>query len=1156
MSEIRITGFEMIEKIGEGGMASVWKARQVSLDRIVAIKILSSRLASDPEDVTRFQAEAQAAARLKHSGIVQVYDANIEHGLYFFVMEYVAGYTVGAWLRRKEVLQEKDALLVAECVADALGYAWESARIVHCDIKPENVMVNSDGTVKVADLGLARTISAMTIAADSDEVMGTPPYVSPEQAAGKGDLDYRADIYSLGAMLYHLVTGKMLFEGNPDDRIMDMHATETVPNPFDLNPGLSRGICHLIEKMLAKDPSDRYDSWDAVRKNVARVRKGMLPKQVLSREASSTVRSSDRLKTARYHRAAGEPRKRKSDASERKIKVAILGGIVLIVALVMGYSIARKPDVPRETPAPAPVPAPPPAPVAEKETPEDKAREIYELAVEWAAKHPEDYDDVVKRFEWVATQTKDTKYSGMAKEEARKATAAKRTRINAILAGLRREALALSRSGDFAAGIDVYESYAGPLEEETRQARLAAVTMLRRRQRQVGEREAAERRRAEELSMRKCAEAVMKAAKRLLSEGPAEARAVMAEAMGDPDLATKVSELKAIDELIDGLKRIDSFILDSFVVQVGKKVTVHLRRGPVQYVIVGVKNGKVKANRKLDVAGARATDTFGVEDLAPREKLARMGSEEKFPEVALAKGLMAYEAKAYGRAKDYFVLTYSRLGDRLVESVEALEKGTREEGAKEALAQLLRSVGVRVGPYNADAWVASVRRKTFPLDAAPKISEAVGTYRQKYGRTSFGKGAEPILEALIARLPRAKEEEARRGPGRKQELPRHLEAIEGNGEAVLNLLLRKNGQLFAEQVNMIPDPQGRITGLEILTESIENIGPVAALTDLKTISCRVRGQQAQLKDLSPLANLGLESVTIRNCRVHNLDFVEDMPLKQLDLADTNVRDISALKKTQITWLNLAGSRVFDFSGLSRVPLSYLNLSRCQIKDVGFLKGMQIQHLELADSRVHDFSPISHLPKLKHLNLNQTQIRDIDLLKKLPLQTLHLNATGISDISPLEGMKLRVLDLGNTAVADFSILQGQPLVHLVLSGTRFKDIGLLNGMPLVRLDLSSSRADDLWALKGMELSHLNIRNTKISDVTPLAGMPLVSLDCRQTKIKKLDAVSGAPIQVLLVDKPEEHSHVIRSLRQLVELNGVDIRKNRRFLDQVLRGKGRR
>ena len=236
MTDIQITGFEMLSKLGEGGMAAVWKARQVSLDRVVAIKILSSRFASDASDIQRFQQEAQSAAKLKHPGIVQVYDANIQNGLYFFVMEFVDGYTCADWLARKGVLSEKDVLLIAECVADALGYAWEREGMIHCDIKPDNVMIDEDGTVKVTDLGLSRTISGMSVGEEAEEILGTPAYMAPEQAMGEANPDCRLDMYALGAMMYHLSTGKLLFAGCSENEVMEKQVNDTVENPRDLNP--------------------------------------------------------------------------------------------------------------------------------------------------------------------------------------------------------------------------------------------------------------------------------------------------------------------------------------------------------------------------------------------------------------------------------------------------------------------------------------------------------------------------------------------------------------------------------------------------------------------------------------------------------------------------------------------------------------------------------------------------------------------------------------------------------------------------------------------------------------------------------------------------------------------------------------------------------
>lgn len=276
----KLPNFDVLELLGRGGMASVWKARQISLDRYVAIKILSSSFATDPEDIQRFRMEAQAAGRLKHPGIVQVYDANFTEGVYYFVMELVDGYTMGDFLRRKGKVSVEDALTVAESVAVALDYAWSHYQMVHCDIKPDNIMVDADGTVKVTDLGLSRSLALVKTeeSGHSDEILGTPAYMSPEQVYGSEKLDCRSDIYELGATLYHLVTGQMLFIGKTDDAMIRCHIDTTqAPDVRTFVPDAGMPFALLLEKMLSKEPAHRPRDWKLVLADLARVRAGHPP---------------------------------------------------------------------------------------------------------------------------------------------------------------------------------------------------------------------------------------------------------------------------------------------------------------------------------------------------------------------------------------------------------------------------------------------------------------------------------------------------------------------------------------------------------------------------------------------------------------------------------------------------------------------------------------------------------------------------------------------------------------------------------------------------------------------------------------------------------------------------------------------------------------
>lgn len=324
MAAFELAGYEILEKIGEGGMSTVWKARQLSLDRLVAIKTLAASYLPDHEALERFRREAQAAARLNHPGIVQVYDAGEVGGTPYLVMEFVDGCTVADLLERKGRLTEKNALLLAEGVATALGYAWDKDCIIHCDIKPDNVLVEPDGSIKVTDLGLARFIGLHRRHAADETILGTPNYTSPEQAEGVQDLDCRTDIYGLGAMLYHLATGLLPFGDSPGSSAMDRHVNDFLPDPLDLNPDLSHGFAWLVEKMMVKNRAYRPLYWSNVLADIEEVKAGRFPLPPLPEPEQSTIlRSAARVALA-PHASALKSRTIKLPAAEVASKKRIV----------------------------------------------------------------------------------------------------------------------------------------------------------------------------------------------------------------------------------------------------------------------------------------------------------------------------------------------------------------------------------------------------------------------------------------------------------------------------------------------------------------------------------------------------------------------------------------------------------------------------------------------------------------------------------------------------------------------------------------------------------------------------------------------------------------------------------------------------------------
>jgi serine/threonine protein kinase len=280
VSQLQIPGYELLGELGKGAMGVVYKARQVSVDRVVALKVLRADVAKDAEFITRFQREAKTAAKLSHTHIVNAIDAGESDGRHYFVMEYVEGTTVEEGLKRGKVYDEKLALKIALAIARALKHAQQRG-LVHRDIKPANVMLTKDGNIKLADLGLARmTADAATAAAEAGVAAGTPLYISPEQARGQTDIDIRADIYSLGATLYHTVTGRPPYTGATPAEIMRKHVSKKSPlvPPDHVNTNLSSGFGEVVETMMSKDREARYRTPDELILDLECLMRGEPPK--------------------------------------------------------------------------------------------------------------------------------------------------------------------------------------------------------------------------------------------------------------------------------------------------------------------------------------------------------------------------------------------------------------------------------------------------------------------------------------------------------------------------------------------------------------------------------------------------------------------------------------------------------------------------------------------------------------------------------------------------------------------------------------------------------------------------------------------------------------------------------------------------------------
>jgi len=330
----RIPGYQILEKLGSGAMATVFKARQLSLDREVAIKVLPKRLSENPEYVERFYKEGRAAAKLNHNNIVQAIDVGQASGYHYFVMEYVQGKTVYDDLSKGKVYSEAESLDTIIQISESLQHAHERG-LIHRDVKPKNIMITSDGVAKLADMGLAREAEDESAAQmEAGRAYGTPYYISPEQIRGELDIDYRADIYSLGATFYHMVTGKVPFEAPTPSAVMHKHLKEALVPPDHLNPNLSVGVAEVIEIMMAKKREDRYSSVSVLLEDLRAIQEGEPPLQAHQKFDAAVLANLER---GRAHAEIEQEAIAQEAAGHLgwKLTVIILTGMLIVAILII-----------------------------------------------------------------------------------------------------------------------------------------------------------------------------------------------------------------------------------------------------------------------------------------------------------------------------------------------------------------------------------------------------------------------------------------------------------------------------------------------------------------------------------------------------------------------------------------------------------------------------------------------------------------------------------------------------------------------------------------------------------------------------------------------------------------------------------------------------
>jgi serine/threonine-protein kinase len=327
-------------KLGQGGMGAVYLAHHAGLNKPLAFKVLAAHLASNPEYIARFKREARLAARLEHPNVVQIFDVGEEQGVHYITMQYVEGKSLDALLKERKKLSVGEAVAATKRVAAALSAAHKLG-IVHRDIKPANVLLSKEGAIKVADFGLARDTDSNRSISETGQIVGTPYYMSPEQAQGER-VDFRSDLYSLGSMLYHMATGQRAFEGDTPLSIVVKHVSAEPVPPQEIDPSLPDALCALIARLMKKKPEERPAS------------------------ADDLIKELDAVRTAAPKGGAVPKR-----STRRAAVIALPIAGILVVGIVIGLVLGKgsPPAPPPPEPAPAPVVKAPPPPGIETPKP-------------------------------------------------------------------------------------------------------------------------------------------------------------------------------------------------------------------------------------------------------------------------------------------------------------------------------------------------------------------------------------------------------------------------------------------------------------------------------------------------------------------------------------------------------------------------------------------------------------------------------------------------------------------------------------------------------------------------------------------------------------------------------------------------------------------
>jgi len=719
---LELGGFLIERRLGMGGMGEVWLATQTAMDRRVALKILSPALTGDSNFVSRFMEEVKMSAKLEHPNIITAFDAGNENGIYYLAMSYVDGVELEVKLKIDKIVNETEGLKIIRSIAEALKYAWDKFQILHRDIKPSNIMLDSVGNAKLMDMGISKSMSENRDLTMTGMIVGTPYYMSPEQARADSELDSRSDIYALGATLYHLVTGQVPYDASTAMGVLARHITEPFPPPQEKNPDLSDTCSVLLETMMCKKAESRQQDWDTVISDIDLVLDGKMPKTPRPEAGKSQVMQMSASQSLDRRKITNRPKKAKkkghnapattSEAAKSKLPILIGISLVVMVLIVMGIIFGSKSEAKPEKAKPVlkTGKSSPKTPTPVKQIPKqsDNLVEMWKFAVEYGKNNPTETEQIIINFERVRQAGKNSKYEMMADIEIKRVEKKKKAEK---------------------------QKKTAKLAEEQKKA---AETEKQR----IAEEKAEKLKAAEAEKQRQLVEKAEKEQNELLD--------TIAPLLISGKYRTAYKKLNgkspALKKMLKELGGVEKTIYESFKKEIGKNISIDTTKGQLKVKIKRLKGKSIYIEEKS--GKALMQKKLSLKILSEKEKLKRL-SDLSDEAKAIYVGVNAMKQRKYSTAEKQFK-NAGILSTALLDQLAARRLGKAEALARADLLKILLSVGIRNVNTKPEAIKAKLSKRKFSEKQYEELKKKVDDYRKKYDKSKFAKSHNPALATVLS----------------------------------------------------------------------------------------------------------------------------------------------------------------------------------------------------------------------------------------------------------------------------------------------------------------------------------------------------------------------------------------------------------------------